>query len=242
MPASSNDHLYGQIPPLNLEGTNWAIFSMHFIEAMDATDCWGHFDGTDTHPVPADAAKPTSDEKEVMKSWDKEDKLMHQLLTQQLPDKVSMEVQDLKTVKVQWDAVKLEFSARSKHAKNNLKQEFLDMCCPRGGDVRAFLTSLQTKQNEIQAAGAKISNDEYEQMILQSIPGELAKFASNMQTATEISNTTLTMTCLIQSISKEADHMKLHRTHHQQGPGKGKNVDTTDEALAVTSLSSSHNG
>jgi hypothetical protein len=41
----------------------------------------------------------TSDEKEVMKSWDKEDKLVHQLLTQRLPDKVSMEVFDLKTTK-----------------------------------------------------------------------------------------------------------------------------------------------
>jgi gag-polypeptide of LTR copia-type/Zinc knuckle len=138
--------------------------------------------------------------------------------------------------------VKLEFSARSKHAKNNLKQEFLDMCCPRGGDVQAFLTSLWTKHNKIWAAGAPISNDEYEWTILQSIPGELAKFASNMQTAAEISNTTLTMTCLIQSISKEANHMKLHCVHHQQGPGKGKNVNLGDEALAVTSSSGNHDG
>jgi gag-polypeptide of LTR copia-type/Zinc knuckle len=182
-----------------------------------------------------------SDKKEAMRSWDKEDKVAHQLLTQQLPDEVSMEVQDLKTVKAQWDTVKLEFSARSKHAKNNLKQEFLDMRCPRGGDIWAFLTSLWTKWNKIQAAGAKISDDEYKQTILWSIPGELAKFASNMQTAAEISNTTLTMTHLIQSISEEANHMKSHRTYHQQGPGKGKNVDTTDEALAVTSSSGSCN-
>jgi hypothetical protein len=108
---------------------------MHFIEAMDTTGHWGHFDGTDARPVPTDMAKPTSDEKEAMRSWDKEDKVMHQLLTQQLPNEVSMEVQDLKTAKVQWDTVKLEFLARSKHAKNNLKQEFLDMHCLRGGDV-----------------------------------------------------------------------------------------------------------
>jgi hypothetical protein len=118
---------------------------MCFIEAMDTTGHWGHFDGMNTCLVPADTAKPTSDEKEAMRSWDKEDKVVHQLLTQQLPDKVSMEVQDLKTAKVRWDVGKLEFSARSKHAKNNLEQEFLDMHCPRGGDVRAFLISLWTK-------------------------------------------------------------------------------------------------
>jgi hypothetical protein len=60
-----------------------------------------------------------------------------------------------------------------------------------------------------------------------------------MQAAAEISNTTLSMTHLIQSISEEADHMKLHHAYHQQGPGKGKNVDTTDEALTITSLSGS---
>jgi hypothetical protein len=81
MSTSANDHLYGQIPLLNSEGTNWAIFSMRFIKAMDTTGCWGHFDGTDARLVPADVAKPMSDEKEVMRSWDKEDKVVHQLLT-----------------------------------------------------------------------------------------------------------------------------------------------------------------
>jgi hypothetical protein len=92
MPTSSNDLLYSQIPLLNSEGTNWAIFCMRFIEAMDVTDRWGHFDGTDARPVPADAAKPTSDEKEVMKIWDKEDKRARQVLTQWLPDDISMEL------------------------------------------------------------------------------------------------------------------------------------------------------
>jgi phosphoribosylaminoimidazole-succinocarboxamide synthase len=99
MSTSANDHLYGQIPLLNSEGNNWAIFSMHFMEAMDTTRYWGHFDGMNAHPVPADTAKPMSDKKEVMRSWDKEDKVVHQLLTQWLPDEVSMEVQDLKTMK-----------------------------------------------------------------------------------------------------------------------------------------------
>jgi hypothetical protein len=111
------------------------------------------------------------------------------------------------------------------------------MHCPRGGDVRAFLMSLRTKRNEIRAAGAMVSDEEYERTILRSIPGELAKFASNAQNAAEISNTTLSMTHLIQYISEEADRIKSHRAHHQQGPGKGKNVDQVDEALAATDSS-----
>ena len=69
-------------------------------------------------------------------------------------------------MKERWDAVKLEFTVRRKHARNGLKQEFLDMCCLREGDIWAFLMSLWTKCNKIQAAGATVSDEEYEQTIL----------------------------------------------------------------------------
>jgi hypothetical protein len=40
-----------------------------------------------------------NDKKEAMMSWDKEDKRVHQVLTQRLPDDISMELQDLRTTK-----------------------------------------------------------------------------------------------------------------------------------------------
>ena len=48
---SLSDSLPFSIPKLDAVGINWIIFSVHFQDAVEANDFWGHFDGTSTHPV-----------------------------------------------------------------------------------------------------------------------------------------------------------------------------------------------
>jgi gag-polypeptide of LTR copia-type/Zinc knuckle len=163
-------------------------------------------------------------------------------LTQWLPEDTAMEVFVHKTAKEWWEAIELEFTAKSKFARNNLKQEFFSMCCPRGGDIRTFLTSLWTKQNQIKATGVTIGNDNFEQTVLQSLPDKLAKFAVLTQMSVRVSGNTLNIMFLIQCLCKEADRLKSHRTHHQQGQGKGKKGDQTDKALAVTNTTTTTSG
>jgi hypothetical protein len=40
------------------------------------------------------------------------------------------------------------------------------MCCPKGGDVRAFLTNLKTKHNELAAVGVAIADKDYQRTVL----------------------------------------------------------------------------
>jgi gag-polypeptide of LTR copia-type len=185
------------IPCLNPDRTNWAMFCMGFEEAMDTTGHWGYFDSTEMCPVPVDKDNITGKEKEAIQRWTKGDKFAWLFLTQQLRKDMAMEVFVYKTAKEQWEAVKLEFMAKSKFARNNLKQEFFSMCCLRGGNIHAFLTSLRTKWNQIKAARVTVSNDNFEQTVLQSLPDELAKFAVSTQMSAHISGNTLNMTFLI---------------------------------------------
>ena len=53
-PSPSIEQLPANIPHLEPNSVNWAIFSMRFQEAMQATHCWGYFDGTKSCPVPKD--------------------------------------------------------------------------------------------------------------------------------------------------------------------------------------------
>ena len=46
------DTLPSSIPKLDASGLNWAIFSLHFQDAVEAKGYWGHFDGTTPWPVP----------------------------------------------------------------------------------------------------------------------------------------------------------------------------------------------
>ena len=77
-----NDPLPTSVPCLKPNGSNWAIFSMWFQEAMEANQKWGHFDGFTACPVPADPSKPTDDEKKAMATWDLDETLSRYMLSQ----------------------------------------------------------------------------------------------------------------------------------------------------------------
>ena len=57
-----SDQLSSSIPKLDPSSLNWAIFSIHFQDAIEAKGFWGHFDGSEAKPVPADANSPTTED------------------------------------------------------------------------------------------------------------------------------------------------------------------------------------
>jgi gag-polypeptide of LTR copia-type len=87
-------------------------------------------------------------------------------LIQRLPDLTAMEASHLNTAKERWEMVQKEYTAKSKYTQNDLEQAFFEMRCPKGGDVRAFLTNLKTKWNELVAVGMAITDKDYQRTVL----------------------------------------------------------------------------
>ena len=79
-----SDPYANSVPHLEPNGSNWAIFSMRFQEAMEANLKWSHFDGSATRPVSKDAKNPTDDEKKSGLAWDQDEVMAHYLLSQHL--------------------------------------------------------------------------------------------------------------------------------------------------------------
>jgi hypothetical protein len=96
---------------------------------------WGYFDGSNTRPVPKDLDNPTDTEKLECKQWDCNDTIAQCLLSQHLPDELAMDMEKYPTVKQQWDVISVLFVAKSKYAKTDLHQAFLNMHCPKGSDI-----------------------------------------------------------------------------------------------------------
>ena len=134
-----SDPLPTSIPHLETNSSNWAIYSMRFQEAMEANQRWGHFDGTASHPAPADAAKPTPDEVKAGAAWDQDENIARYLLSQRLPDSTAVQLKSLTTAKEHWTKVKSEFSVKSQYAEADMLTAFTELRCPRGGDVHSFL-------------------------------------------------------------------------------------------------------
>jgi transposase InsO family protein len=231
-----NDPLPTSIPRLDPTGSNWAIFSMRFQEAMEANQKWGHFDDSMPRPDPADATKPTEDEKKAMATWDLDETISRYMLSQRLPDSTAVRLKAITSVKDRWDKVKNEFSVKSQYAETDLLTVFNEMRCPRGGNVREFLGTMRVKREELAAVGVTMNEKEYRSAIIKALPEEMSKFASGLLTAARVLSSTKSIDpeVLIDHVSEEADRLAARRKRDGNSSGKGKQNSTQDEAMAAT--------
>jgi transposase InsO family protein len=224
------------IPRLETDGSNWASYAMRFRMAMQATGKWDCFDGTKPRPIAKDPAAPTKDEKEAAAAWEKEDQVARYLLSQRLPDSTLLGLNSCTSATMCWNRVSDEYTAKSVYAQNDLEQAFLDMRCPKGGDVRPFLTTVRNKREELAAAGIRITNKEYQHTVLKSIPEELAKFAAQLLSSARLNHQPPVDTdTLIDHICEEAERLKNRRGGGAQSQkGGAAKKEGVDEALAAT--------
>ncbi len=180
MAATISDPLPTTLPHLEPTGSNWAIFSMRFQEAMEANQKWQHFNGTSARPVPVDDKNPTDVEAKAMAAWDQDETVARYLLSQRLPDSTAVRLKNVTSVKDCWQKVSDEFSVKSQYAEADLLTAFTEMRCPDGGNVREFLGQMRVKREELSAVGITMSEKEYRSAIIKAIPEEVAKFASGM--------------------------------------------------------------
>jgi len=208
---------------------------------------WDYFNGSEMRPVPNDSNNITDVEKGERKRWDRKDVIAQCLLGQRLPIETAMDMEAFPSVVEQWTAISTLFTTKSMYNQADLHQAFLDMHCPRGGDVQEYLTSLRMKRHELKAANIGVTDIEYKRTILKGLLDVLAAHTaqtlSTLQLAVKYTGKPIDMSDVIDSVCKEADHVKTHRVLKDQslGQGKGKKGAQTDEALAATTFKRGNN-
>ena len=65
---------------LDAKGDNWAIFLVHFMDAVEAKGFWGHFDSTE--PSPVTTSSSSAADIAAKNQWDKDEHSAKTLLTQ----------------------------------------------------------------------------------------------------------------------------------------------------------------
>jgi len=199
-----------------------------------------YFKGSTKAPVPQDPNNITDAEEQEAQRWEREDVIAPCLLCQQLPNEISMDMDEYPTVKEQWDALTLLATPKTVHAQANMHQSFLNMQCPKGGDIQEFLSSLKKRRHELTVAGVTITEPEYKRTIIHRVPDPLSAYASQTMGSLRL---TCKLTCspfdmmnVIDTLCKEADCIKTVKDL-AQGQGKGKNQSVPQapyKALAAT--------
>jgi hypothetical protein len=187
---------------------------------MQVARRWPYFEGTIPCPSPKNPAKVLDDERKAIDDWEFEDLAACYLLSQRLPDSIAIHLQSLTTAKARWDCLVFNFTAQSVYTQNNLKEAFFSMACTKGEDVRAFLTALHCKHEELAAAGVRITQKEYQCTVLKALPDELAKFAAQLLTSACVASHVLNTDTLINSVIEESEHLKNRHVRSQQGQGE----------------------
>jgi hypothetical protein len=207
---TSIEKLPANIPRLEPNGANWAIFKMRFSNAMKVTRRWGYFTGTKPYPNPADPNLVTTEEATAIELWEYEDAVASYLLSQRLPDTMEMHLANCSTTKERWTTVSLNYQAKSAYAQADLQQAFLEMRCAKGADVREFLTSLCYKCEELAAARVEVTDEEYKRTILRGIPAELGTFTSQLLSAAALisKSAPVDLDALISHLCEETDRLK----------------------------------
>jgi len=126
---------------------NWAIFSLHFQDAVEAKGFWGHFNGTTPRPdvskpkdspaalstteAPATAPQtgPSAEELALVAQWEKDERSAKLLLTQKIPDSALIKIRNKLSVKECWDTIVREYTEKGTFAQTKLRARFLEMKC-----------------------------------------------------------------------------------------------------------------
>ena len=204
--SSLSDTLPLTILMLNLEGSNWVIFYILFMDAIKAKGFWDHFDGLSSCLVVSEV--PTAAETAAKSQWDKDERSAKALLTQRLPESTIMEIHSKKTVKEHWEVVVREYMVKGVYAQTEIRAKFLLMRCPEKGNTKEFLRGLRLKREELVQVGVKISDEEYLSTIISSLPDPLANFASlqmswALQHTSKLIDANTLMTMLLQEAERQ---------------------------------------
>ena len=177
--TSLSNALPSTVPRLDASGSNWAIFTFQFEDAVKVKGFWRHFDGKATAPSYADPSTPTAIETAAMTQWEKDECSAKSLLTQKLLDLTVVIIHSKETVKERWDAVVSKFSKKSAYVQMDLRTKFMAAHCPDKGNPREFLEGLQVKREELSQAEVVIDEKDYFSVIIASLPFFLSNFALN---------------------------------------------------------------
>ena len=140
---------------------------------MQSKGVWVHLDGTTPHPgtspvVPLAAGSADREveqpsatpimEAALLATWQKDEALTHDLLTQWIPDSTVLVIHtaNQSTAAVMWTEIIHEYTQKGSYTQTDLRTKFLESKCLDKGDVHAWLDSLHVQKEELAQVGVDI--------------------------------------------------------------------------------------
>jgi hypothetical protein len=164
------------VPKLEVDGTNWVMFSTCLRIALMDKDIYGHLDGTSAKP------DQTTD-LDNYAAWLKKENQALNLLTQKLHDTTLTKVLSLNSAAKWWTVITHEFTVKSSHIVAAMRTSFNKMKCTDNGNIRTHLDKLRAKYEDLICVGVTVPQDQWATRIIGSLPEHYQKHLATIEAA-----------------------------------------------------------
>ncbi|CAL9014239.1 unnamed protein product [Prunus brigantina] len=159
---------------IRLADDNFLKWSYQIESVLQGYELFGHFDGSSVPPPQfaiVDEEGDTSELTTAYKEWIRTDKALLSLLIASLSDEALEYVIGCKTARDAWINLSDRYASVSRARINHLKTEL--QTAQKGGDsIERFLLRLKHLRDQLNAAGIKISDDDFIINALNGLPPE----------------------------------------------------------------------
>ena len=164
------------VPKLEVDGTNWVMFSTRIHIALTDKDVYGQLDGTSAGP---DKAMDPND----YAGWLKKENQALNLLMQKLHDTTLTKVLSLDSAAKWWTAITNKFTVKSSHVVAAMQTSFDKMKCADNGNVRTHLHTLRAKYEDLIRVGVTVLQDQWATRIIGSLLEHYQKHLATIKAA-----------------------------------------------------------
>ncbi len=194
---------------LAADGSNWVTYRDRMKYALDTRGWAGHLVSTAVTQEYKDAGDIGGVKPETR--WKADEAVVRQLIIASVPDSVFNHIKGGANAKSVWDELKKIFEGRTRNLLIDLGRKLQNTKCGEDDDIHAHFESLANFREQLAAMGQTISNDQYTNTLMSSLPSSYDANISIITTNADMSSTPITPTTVIRIITDEYDKRLLRK-------------------------------
>ena len=195
---------------LAADGSNWVTYRDRMKYALDTRGWSDHLTSATTSQAYKDAGDVGGVKPDAR--WKADEAVVRQLIVASVTDSVFNRIKGGANAKSVWDELKKIFEGRTRSLLIDLGRKLQNTKCGEDDDVRAHFESLANFREQLAAMGQSISDDQYTNTLMSSLPPSYDANISIITTNADMSSATITPDTVIRIITDEYDKRLLKKT------------------------------
>ena len=217
-----NEDYKVNVMKLTADGSNWVTYRDRLKFTLDLHGWSDHLTETAVTQTYMDAGDVGGVKPQAR--WKADEAAVRQIIVTSVPDGVFNRIKSGADAKTVWEDLKKIFEGRTRNLLIDLGRKLQNTRCGDDDDVRVHFESLANFREQLAAMGQSISDEEYVNTLMGSLPASYDPNISMITTNADMNASAITPATVIRIITDEYDKRTLR---------KSKSKTSQDEAFAA---------